>query len=314
LDAVMEVLLGLSLVSLGTGLSLWWARRMERLRQRLGGLSGATAKARQEEEAVRRQVQRRLNPGQLPSAFGWLERRARQAGVRVEFSTVLALMLGAGVGLLTVGWLLTGVPWIAALLSFLGLLAPVWYINQQAARRQRKMLAQMAQLAQGIAQGMRAGMTLRQALEAAGEMPSPLGDDVRATLRQLAVGTPLREAVSEIERGSDLDEVRILVSAMRIHLETGASLPEILDGVVKTVREREETKAQVDAITAQGRMEANVLMVLPFALLLLFRLIAPSYLNPLFRTGAGVAVFLAALGWQAVGYLVTRRLLEEAER
>lgn len=310
----MEVLLGLALVSLGTGLSLWWARRVERLRQRLGNLSGVTAKARRDEETVREQLQRRRNPGSLPSAFGWVERRARQAGVQVEFSTVLAVMLGASVALLLVGWMLTGVLWIAVLLSLLGVLAPLWYINQQAARRQRKILGQVAQLAQGIAQGMRAGMTLRQALEAAGETPAPLGDDVRAVLRQLAVGTPIREAVGELERGSDLDEMRILVSAMRIHVETGASLPEILDGVVRTVREREETKSQVDAITAQGRMEANILMILPFALLLVFRLIAPSYLNPLFNTSAGVAVFLAAMVWQGIGYLVTRRLLEEAER
>lgn len=312
MDTVAEVFVALAVLAAFYGVLLGRAARARRLREDLARIEGRTA----EEEAVEREIlaarRQREGEGRLPLPFRWLERRARQAGVRMDPGMVTGLTAGAAAGLFLLGWSVTGVAWIGALAMAGGVAAPLGYLNWLARRRMQRVTDQLEQLCRQVGQAMRAGMTLQLALDdAAKEMPAPLGDEVRQVMRSFRIaGTPLREAVGQLERGVPLPETQLLVSAMRIHLETGANLPDILDGVIQTLHERRELRSAMQAATAQGRLQMNLLLLLPFALLLVFRLMAPVYTQPLFHTTSGLMIFFFGILWEFLGWRVMRLLMD----
>lgn len=310
MDVLAEVFAALAVMAVFAGLSAARAARSRRMPDELARLSGSAARRAAEEREIE-EAARERRAGRLPFPFGWLERRARQSGVRADPRTIFALAAGAAVGLFLTGWSVTGIWWLGALAAAGGLAAPAAWINHLAGRRAQQVVAQLEELCRQLGQAMRAGMTLQLALEdVAREMPAPLGDDIRQVVRSFRVaGMPLREAIGELDRAAPLPEMALLTSAMRIHIETGANLPDILDGLIRTLHERREMRSVARAATAQGRLEMNILLGMPFFLLLVFRLIAPGYVRPLFGTPAGLLVFFAGSAWELAGWWFMRALM-----
>ena len=72
-------------------------------------------------------------------------------------------------------------------------------------------------------------------------------------------------------------EVKIFVLAMLVQQQTGGNLAELLDKLSGVVRERFRVRGKIKALTAEGRMQAAVLLVLPFALLFIMMLMNDVY-------------------------------------
>lgn len=308
MDTVAEVFAALTVMALAWGVAAWRAARLGRTSAILSFLSG-----RDEPDAPAPAERRGSARGQapLPWPLRSVERRAREAGVVVDPRTVLALVAGGGIGLGVLALSVTGQLWVAGLAALGGLYAPNWYLQRLARRRARLAEAQLDQLARHIAQGMRAGLSLQQALaDVAERMPPPLGDDLRRVVRSVRLaGTGMAQAVADLARGFRLPDMQLLVAAMRLHIETGADLPLLLDNLSRTLARRRDARNALLAATAQGRVQSYILIALPFFLLFVMRLMYPTYLDPLLNTSGGRVVFIAAMGWLALGWVMMQRLL-----
>lgn len=314
LGILVEVFAFLCVLAIGLGLERILRARRERVRRALLDLNPHLAEAREYRRRRGRTPQPDRRSGaarDLPPAFRYVVRAAQQAGVPIGLQTVLVLIVGAAVGCWALAVTVTGVPWLGLLAAVAGLYAPVFYLGRRGAQRAKKAEAQFVTYLQTLAQALRGGLSIQQGLsDAAKEIEPPFGPEARHMART-AAQFGVHDAVRGLEESFRLPDLRLFAAAVRIHQETGGDLPRVLDSLVQTVRSRRETRAVLQSATAQGRMQADVLFVVPWFLLFVFRMIDPSYMAPLFDTPTGIFVFAFCVVWMVLGYIIMNRVMQQ---
>jgi tight adherence protein B len=273
-----------------------------------GYVPGAAAEGDEDDTALAKSaiLQRAVNlteqiaekQGFLGSAEAMLERanlplRAAEAMFFYAAFVVVAflfvtLLAGIFVGL------------IAALLS--ALLGPA-IVNFIAKRRRKKFVAQLPDMLALLSGTLRAGYSLMQGVEAvAQEVDEPMGFELRRVCTEARLGRPLEEALDAAAERLEIPDFTWAVMAIRIQREVGGNLAELLMTVGDTMTQRERLRRDVAALTAEGKMSAIVLGVLPPALALVMWVVNPTYIGTLFTTTVGnfmlgFAVVLALFGF-----------------
>jgi tight adherence protein B len=156
---------------------------------------------------------------------------------------------------------------------------------------------------------VRAGNAFSIALELyAAEAKEPLKSAFLKVTREMALGAGLEDALRGLIDRVPLFEVRFFVSAVLLQRETGGNLSEVLGKLAGAVRERARLQGQVKAASGQGRLTAKVLTVLPIAVVVLLKLISPSYLENLTNDPVGRNLLAAAVVSQTLGYLCMQKI------
>jgi tight adherence protein B len=149
-----------------------------------------------------------------------------------------------------------------------------------------------------MARVIRAGQTMSQALQAVGdEFDPPLAGEFAHCFEQQNLGLPPELALRDLARRTGLLEVKIFVLAVLVQQQTGGNLAELLDKLAVVIRERFKVRGKVRALTAEGRIQAAVLLALPPVMFLII-----LFLN------RGYAQLLLDHPWLLVGVLVTELL------
>ena len=186
-----------------------------------------------------------------------------------------------------------GVAGPALVLSFLGF------------RRKRKFVRQLPSMLQLLASSLRAGYALLQGCEAvAREIEDPMGAELRRVLAEARLGRPLDEALEEAALRMQCPDFSWVVMAISIQRNVGGNLAELLDTVAETMSSRTRLRREVKALTAEGRMSAMVLGIMPPGLMVAFYVTSPGYMDPLFEKrpgqimlGLGAALMIGGFVW-----------------
>lgn len=207
---------------------------------------------------------------------------------------VLQVAVAVAVGLLLL--LLSGVRPLALVVGVaLGALGPVVYLSLRGSRRRREFLRLLPETLGLVASGLRAGYSVDQALEAVvKEGQEPMRGEFHRALVEARLGVPVDEALRGIADRMQSQDFSWVVMAIRIHREVGGNLSEILDTVGATLRERSRLRRQVDVLSAEGRLSAWIIGLLPVVFTVYLLLTRPAYLLPLVQTDLGIV--LLALG------------------
>jgi tight adherence protein B len=153
-----------------------------------------------------------------------------------------------------------------------------------------------------IVRGLRAGYPLPAALDlVAKEMPDPVGTEFALTSDEISFGQDIRAAIDNLYRRVGQDDLLFLIMAVNVQSQTGGNLAEILGGLSRLLRNRAKVNMKVRALSADGRMSAIVLSLIPFILFGLISLISPSYFgevrdHPLIMPALIYAAISLALG------------------
>ena len=184
-------------------------------------------------------------------------------------------------------------------------------LDALARRRQDRFADQLADTLQLISGALRTGYGLSQALDVvARESQSPTAEEFRRLTVEVRLGrefTDALRALGERARSTDFDWV---VQSFEIHREVGGDLAEVLENVGATIRDRNRIRRHVRALSAEGRMSAAVLFVLPVGMAVATAVFNPEYLRELTDTGGGRALVAGALGLMAVGGAWLRRIVK----
>jgi tight adherence protein B len=105
-------------------------------------------------------------------------------------------------------------------------------------------------------------------------------------------------------------DLRWVVDAIDIQYEVGGDMAEALDNVAETIRDRDQIRRQVKALSAEGRISAIILVGLPFVLLFIISLVNPEYLAELTGTTIGRLMLLGGLVMIGFGILWIRRIVK----
>jgi tight adherence protein B len=129
-----------------------------------------------------------------------------------------------------------------------------------------------------IVRGLRVGYPLPAALDlVAREMPDPIGTEFGMTSHEIAFGQDIRTAIENLYRRVGQDDLLFLIMAVNVQNQTGGNLAEILSGLSRLLRNRAKIHLKMRALSADGRMSAVVLSLIPFILFGLICLISPAY-------------------------------------
>ncbi|UVE93780.1 type II secretion system F family protein [Dietzia sp. B32] len=228
---------------------------------------------------------------------GQLERAGVRMGLQdYVFLVVVATIVAFALGLILIGPLM-GV--------FLALLAPAGgYILLQvlAARRRAAFADQLDDSLQLMASSLRAGHSLLQALASvAREAEQPTSEEFARIINETRVGRELAPALEETANRMGSQDFVWVTQAIAINREVGGNLAEVLDGVGHTIRERNQIRRQVQALAAEGKLSAYVLMALPFGIGGFLFISNPSYIGVLTQSPLGWGMIAAGVVMLIIG-------------
>jgi tight adherence protein B len=206
---------------------------------------------------------------------------------------------------------LTGNPLITLIAGGVVALIPPAVLAFLADRRRRQFNSLLPDTLQLLASTLRAGYSLMQGVEAVSqEVSEPVGRELRRVVTEARLGRPLEESLDGVATRMESADFNWAVMAIRIQREVGGNLAELLMTVAETMTERERLRRDVNALTAEGRISAIVLGLLPFGIGLFIMGANPGYLDPLFDDSFGNILLGAAVVLMAVGFYWMKKTIE----
>ncbi|MDF9715913.1 type II secretion system F family protein [Nocardioides sp. ChNu-153] len=220
----------------------------------------------------------------------------------------VAVFVGAGiVGLLVGGGnLLIGLLFLAA-----GAVLPWVYLGRRRTKRRKRFDSALPDTLQLMSGALSAGLSLAQACDTiARDGQEPVASEFKRVLVETRLGVGVEDALTDVADRFESKDFRWVVMAIRIQREVGGNLSELLQTVAGTMREREYLRRQVQSLSAEGRMSAVILAVLPPGFML-FQLVAqPAYIMPLFVDPRGWVVLGAGVLLLALGVFWMSRMVK----
>jgi tight adherence protein B len=291
------------------------------LERRLGTLltdSGNFEVAMAEHEALRP-----TRTGRTPIISSLLEGKAwtgemadrlERADIKLTVSEYVALRIFVAIVLLSIPMLFIGTAGLGLLAmigaAFVGWLLPAFYVKFCVQRRINKLDSQLVEALTMISNSIKAGFGLMQSFDlSARQLQHPIATELRRTLYDINVGSTTEEALQNLAERSGSDDLDIVITAMLVQQTTGGNLSEILDNVAHTLRERIRIRGEIKTLTAQQMMTGFVIGGLPFVMAILFSMINPDYMTPLYTEPAGIVMLVGAGILEFVGVMLIKKIL-----
>jgi tight adherence protein B len=227
--------------------------------------------------------------------------------------TVMMLLGSFGVGVIffLLAWpnFLAGII-MASIVTVVGWSLPKLAMTYLWERRCVQLTDQMVDGMTIMANGIKAGQSLSQSMERVVEnMSGPLPQEFGLILNKIRLGMATEEALNEFGERIPRQDVQMFVTSVNILKETGGNLAETFTTIVTTVRERQKVEKKIQALTAQGTMQAIIISMVPFILLAMFSVIDRAFVAPLFDKPLGWLFLAIMLTLQIIGLVVMKKIV-----
>ncbi len=153
-----------------------------------------------------------------------------------------------------------------------------------------------------VSNALKSGLSLQQAIaRVAAQYPAPLSQELSMVGKETAMGTPLEQALVNLGRRIESEDLDLFVTATNVVKDVGGNLSEMFDSIADTLRERNTIQGKIRALTAQGRMQGIVIGLMPVALGLILYKLDPNLIVPLFKDPIGWAILFVIVLFEAIG-------------
>jgi tight adherence protein B len=192
----------------------------------------------------------------------------------------------------------------------LGFFLPRFYVKFRQNRRLRDFNDQLGDAINLLANGLRSGYSLLQAMDAvANEMPPPISEEFQRVVREIGLGLSNERAMNNMLRRIPSDDLDLMITAINVQHEVGGNLAEILETISHTIRERVRIKGEIRVLTAQGMISGYVISFLPLGLGLLLYAMNPAYIGAMFQDPCGWAMIAVGVISTTIGYIAIRKII-----
>jgi tight adherence protein B len=222
----------------------------------------------------------------------------------------LLSLLAAGGGALLLGIIANFSIVLVAAGGIGGFLVPRIYLNTMELQRRKKFDAQLLDAIPMLAGAMKAGMSLLQAMEqVTREMGPPIRQEFAHALQENRVGKPIMQALLDMRNRIRSDDLDITVNAISIAQETGGVLSDLLVKMGETIRTRNRVRAKINTLSAQGRMQGIIMILMPWFLAGVVSMIDPGMMRPMFTETIGQVLLVVIVVLEGLGWLVIRKIV-----
>jgi tight adherence protein B len=208
-------------------------------------------------------------------------------GSWLSLGTALVLAVGAGVALL---------PWL--------------YVSYRRRRRLTRFETQLPEVLDLMVRAVRSGHSFASAVQMIGqEMADPAAAEFRTVHDEVNFGVAMEQALTNLTQRVPLTDLRYFVVAVLIQRDSGGNLTEVLGNLSRLIRERMKLRSKVKVMSANGRLSAWILTLLPFALGALMNTFNPEFMAPLWTDPIGVVILQYTLTMMVIGILVMQKII-----
>ncbi len=276
--------------------------------ERVAGEAFATQRSKIIEQVVERAEEAAASRGNLGSTTTMLEK----AEIPLRVGEAFAIQVGIVIGAMLLGFLLSGGnPFIALFLAIPAAILPSIYVKFKVSRRAKKLEQQLPDTLNLLASTLKAGYSFVQGIDAVGnEAEEPLAGEFRRTVNEARLGKDLDHALDDLAERVDSIDLLWAIVAIKIQREVGGNLAELLSTVADTMTSRARLRGEVSALTAEGRMSAMVLLLLPFGVGIAMYFMNESYISTLWTHPLGYGAIGVAIVSMIIGAFWMRKIID----
>lgn len=162
-----------------------------------------------------------------------------------------------------------------------------------------------------ISNSLKAGYSFLQAIAAVSEeTKDPFAKEFKKLLKEMSLGISEDIALNNMLNRMESEDLRLIVNAILIQKDIGGNLSEILDNISDTIRERQKVQNELKTLTAQGRLSAIIVMLIPFCIGITLYFTNKEYIMVLFTTSLGIVMVVSAFVSQIIGLVIIRKIIK----
>jgi tight adherence protein B len=248
--------------------------------------------------------------------FSWsegLSRELARADIKLRVGEYLLIILAVVALGAVIAYIAGGQqPFSALIGGVIGFFIPRLYVGNQKSARLRRFDEQLSDMLNLMVNGLRAGYSTMQAMEAVSkELPSPISDEFRRVVQEMQLGIAMEKALDNLLRRVPSKDLDLVITAINVQREVGGNLAEILGTISHTIRERVRIKGEIRVLTSQAMISARFLSVMPILVFIALYFMNREYIMSLFAPDvlvAGIIIIVIALVMIGSGYFVMTRI------
>ncbi len=207
-----------------------------------------------------------------------VEELIEQSGLTITSQRLLLLTAVSGLGIGLLAGVLRSSLLTGAIAAAVAGWFPLLYVAYKRKVRIAKLTAQLPDAFDLMARVTRAGQSVAQSLQAvADEFEPPISAEFAYCYEQQNLGLSPELSLRDLARRTGVLEIKIFVLALLVQQQTGGNLAEVLENLASVIRERFRIRSKVSALTAEGRLQAIILLALPPAMFVLILFLNREY-------------------------------------
>lgn len=243
--------------------------------------------------------------------YAKIKTKLLQAYIKMKPIEFIEVSIISGLTLSSILYMLSGNVLISSVGFLLGFRMPESVIETIRKKRAAQLNDQLPQALSLVANGLRAGFSFSQAMAVVGrEMEAPIADEFSKVLRDNSYGKNMDEALQDLGKRTDDDDLDIFITTLLIHLQVGGDLSEILDIISETIRERVKLKGDIRTLISQSKMSAWVIGVLPIAIGAALFVLNPDYMGTMLDNTMGLVMLGIAGGMILIGAFILTKIVK----
>jgi tight adherence protein B len=220
-----------------------------------------------------------------------------RADIKMKAGEYIALIIISAFLFGLIAWFVSGTNILVGVLgAIIGLFPPGWYVGMQQGKRLQKFNEQLGDMLNLMVNGLRAGYSTMQAMEAVSkELPAPICDEFRRVVQEMQLGVTMQVALDNLLRRIPSDDLDLVITAINVQREVGGNLAEILDTISYTIRERVRIKGEIKVLTSQVMYSGQFLALMPLFVIGILYLLNREYMMEFFNPVNGICGYAALI-------------------
>lgn len=284
-------------------------KRIEDLNKREGNdLDIALVKHQSLRQKLKKENSKNSNFFDKYAASLYKELQSADIKMRPEEFSLIWLLIAVLPACLVV--LFSGSTFVAVILFIIGLILPLMIIKIKQRARVKKFDEQLSDALIIACSCLKSGLSFTQSMETISkDMEAPIGTEFAQVLAEMNMGSSMEEALERLNQRINSSYLSLTISAVLIQKQTGGNLSQILDNISNTIKERMKLKKELNSATASGKMTGILMGSMPVILLIIFYVVNPSFIMPLFQTSTGRIFLAVAAGLEIACFVLIKKIV-----
>ena len=238
------------------------------------------------------------------------ELRLQKAGMNIRSSEFMTVQIISTIVISILVYFFTRNFVLTFMALVMVILIPFLLLNIRTARRLRAFHEQLPDTLQLISGSLKAGYSFNQAISmVVDETAPPMSDEFKKVLGEIRMGLPERTALENMALRINSEHFSWVIMAVNVQREVGGNLVEVMEIIADTIRERTKVLNQINALTAEGKLSAYILIALPILLAIYLSFINREYMSLLITTTMGLVMIGTAVLLMIVGIIWILRVI-----